>query len=678
MKFYIPFILCVLLMMNSFADKEFKANLGKVSTEELTMTHCSIDSGANAAILFDIGKSEVKFEADRGFSLEFTRHVRIKVFNKEGYDHANIEIMLYKSDNDAERLTSFKGYTHNLEGKAKEKEKISKGDGITEEISKHWIAEKYTMPNVKEGSVIEYEYTISSPFLFQLQDWQMQYSIPVLRSDYTAIFPEYFWYTKHYRGAMSLDEEEYSTSTFRGVGVLRDEAYVYKGSVSRTDTKPAAFEYMTHKYHFVSLDTPGLKKEPYMPDIDNYFAEISFELAYTDFPGGLRKNYTLEWEDVNETLMTDPDFGLQLNNSGYAKSFLNPMLMSVKDTLAVAVNIFNHVRDYMKWNGMRSIYVTSNLRNAYRDKAGNSADINLMLVSLLREAGIESFPILVSTRDNGFVQQQRPSITQFNYVIALTWIDGMEYFLDATDADYPFGMLPERCLNGLGRLVNDEKGEWVNVMPSGIHKEIISSGLLVKEDGILTGKISKIKSDYSAIDFRIDVKEANNLDDFISSLSEKNPGLKITSYNIENLDSLEAPVTVDYEILLDNHSQSIGDFIYINPLITERIEDNPFKPELRVYPVDMIYPLEQIVSINITVPQDYDVESLPQSSAIKLPEKGGMFLYSCNMVGNNISVTCRLSLAKALFPQNEYPYIREFFNQVVTKHAEQIVLKKKS
>lgn len=667
----------ILIAFNCFAD-EFKADLGKVSKDEIKMEFCPIDSGANAAILFDIGRSEVKFIPDEGFVLEFKRHIRIKIFNKEGYDRANVEIMLYKTGSDREKLTHFKGYTHNLDGKSMEREKITNRDGNQEDINEHWFAEKFSMPGVREGSIIEYEYTVKSPFVMQLQDWQMQYEIPVIRSEYTVEFPEYFWYNKHYRGSVALDKNEYSTSVYQGVGAFRQEANSNMGNLSKTEVEVASYDYKTHVYHFLATNTPGLKEEPFMPDIDNFYAEISFELAYTDIPGSLRKNYTQTWEGVNEMLLKDSEFGVQLNSSGYARDFIKPLLSEVKDPIRRAKAIYEHVRDRMKWNDWNSIYVASTLRKAYRERSGNSADINVMLVSLMREAGIEAYPVLISTRNNGHIQFERPSIAQFNYVIALARINGNDFFIDATDPHYPFSMLPERCINGDGRLIDEKSGNWVTVKPGGMVKEVVSSNLVIDDNGVLTGKISKIKSEYASIDFRNKVKNANGMDDFISSLSEKNPGLSIKSYNVENIDSLSAPVKVEYDIILDNHSRQVGDFIYLDPLITEKMEENPFKPEKRVFPVDLVYPNEHLVSVNIKVPEGYTVESLPQATAVKLPEKGGMFLFSCNKLGNNISVTSRIALNKAFFTQNEYPYLKEFFNQVVAKHAEQIVLKKKS
>lgn len=677
MRFFFTAAIVVAFVVNSYAGKDFKADLGKVSKDELKMTHCPIDSSASASILFDIGRSEVKYIIGTGFVKEFRRHVRIKIFNKEGYDQANIEIPLYQSGNDKEKLVQFKGYTHNLEGNSAEKEKVTKGDGNSEEVNKHWYVEKFTMPDVKEGSVIEYEYTINSPFLFELQDWQMQYTIPVMRSDYTAVFPEYFWYNKQMRGSVALAVNDYSTEMFRDQGTYKTESKVYN-ETGMTDIKTGTIEYRNHVFHLVSENVPGLREEPYMPDIDNYFAEISFELAYTEFPGETRENYTKTWKDINRLLLDDEEFGTQLGRSGYAKDFIDPLIAAGDDELTKAVLIFEYIRDRMKWNGLRGIYVTSSLRSAYKERSGNSADINLMIVSLLREAGIESYPVLVSTRDNGFVRLGRPSITQFNYVIAVAKIGGVDYFLDATDPDYPFAMLPERCINGQGRIINEQEGDWITVNPAGNRKEVISGNLSVSEEGVLTGKLSKIKSEYSAIGFREDVSKANNIDDFIAGMSSKNPGLTIHSYQMENLDSLAAPVKVEYDIELENYSHVAGDFIYLEPMITEKIDENPFKPDTRIYPVDIIYPNEQIIVMNITLPEGYAVESLPEATAIRLPEKGGMFLYNCNQMGNTISVTCRLVLGKPIYMQSEYPYIKEFFNQVVSKQAEQIVLKKRT
>jgi len=75
----------------------------------------------------------------------------------------------------------------------------------------------------------------------------------------------------------------------------------------------------------------------------------------------------------------------------------------------------------------------------------------------------------------------------------------------------------------------------------------------------------------------------------------------------------------------------------------------------------------------------YVMDALPKSMILKLNEENeGVFEYRISMSGNSISFRSRIRIGRANFQPDEYEMLREFFNYVVKKHAEQIVFKKKS
>ena len=79
----------------------------------------------------------------------------------------------------------------------------------------------------------------------------------------------------------------------------------------------------------------------------------------------------------------------------------------------------------------------------------------------------------------------------------------------------------------------------------------------------------------------------------------------------------------------------------------------------------------------ITIPEGYTVDELPQSKVLMLPGNAGKYVYNVANTGNSITLLSNFQINKSLFLQTEYPNLREFYNQVIAKQAEQIVLKKK-
>ena len=152
--------------------QDFKMKFGKIDMDELKMTEYDKDASASAVILGDFGDIDFQYNETQGyFEIFFTRHTRIKILKKNGYHWADHEISLYDNNRIAEKVYSLKGYTYNLENGKLVKDKLKKESQFYERKSKNWNALKFTMPVVREGSIIEYSYVIKSNYIFNLPEW---------------------------------------------------------------------------------------------------------------------------------------------------------------------------------------------------------------------------------------------------------------------------------------------------------------------------------------------------------------------------------------------------------------------------------------------------------------------------------------------------------------------------
>jgi hypothetical protein len=79
----------------------------------------------------------------------------------------------------------------------------------------------------------------------------------------------------------------------------------------------------------------------------------------------------------------------------------------------------------------------------------------------------------------------------------------------------------------------------------------------------------------------------------------------------------------------------------------------------------------------ITIPPGYTVDELPKPKIMTLPNNSARYVYTVTQVGDAINIVSNLQINKSLFLQDEYPNLREFYNQLIAKQSEQIVLKKK-
>ena len=216
----------------------------------------------------------------------------------------------------------------------------------------------------------------------------------------------------------------------------------------------------------------------------------------------------------------------------------------------------------------------------------------------------------------------------------------------------------------------------MNITAPGKDKSVALYTVDLKDDNTLEGKCQVVNSEYAAFNFRKDYQEANSQDEFIENLENENAGLHIHEFNIEDLDSLEKPVKEIYDFDITNKISSVGDEIYINPLLTNQISDNPFKLDSRQFPVDYGYPIESTYIYNYTIPDNYEIEEVPKPINMGLSSKGAYFLYNVSKSGNRIVISCRLTISKDTFLPGEYFELKEFYNQIIKKETEPIVLKK--
>ncbi|WPP50436.1 DUF3857 and transglutaminase domain-containing protein [Catalinimonas niigatensis] len=673
----ILFIFSLLSLPSLAQDAEIK--FGKVSQEELSMHVYPLDSSASAVVLSDIGNTRFKYSEGSGIQLEFTRHTRIKILSTSGYEWANVRVPLYNDGKDKERISSLKGYTYNLVNGNVEKEKLKSSSEFSEKYSDHYDIAKFTMPAVKEGSVLEYEYTITSDFMYNLQDWEFQKSIPVMWSEYNVSIPEYFNYKQFMRGYHSLAIHDtgkkpgkftYSTKTRSGGRGLRDANL-------HTNFKNESLDFTEYTERWVATDVPALVEEPHITTMDDYVMKITFELASIMFPGETMKVYSTTWENIDKELLDAEYFGNIIQKKGVVKKEVDALAVGETDPMKKLAILYTYMRDQVRWNGDKRLFASQTSQKTLENKSGNSADINLTLIAMLNYAGIETYPVALSTRDHGILIPSYPMINQFNYVIAMVKIDGQTLLLDATEQNCPFNLLPIRCLNGNGRVVSNEASEkWVKLeeLQNANTNQLVVAYVSLNEAQQLEAKISSSSTDYLALKLR--QKYSKGEEERSKPIKEQYQGWNITNYEATQWEDIYKPVEEKMQGTMNNEMMETGDIIYLNPILINRVHENPFKLEDRTYPVDYAHTNKQMYMMNFTIPQGYEVEELPESIALALPDNGGKFIYQTKQIGHMIQVVNKLEIHKSRFDAQEYPYLREFYNQIVAKQSEQLVLRK--
>lgn len=664
------------LITLSFSSKTLaqEVKYGKVSKEELQEKSYPLDSSANAAVLYQKRRTHYEYSGNEGWILITKVHQRIKLYNKDGFDWATKKIRLYNGKNGDERI-SVKGNTYNIVDNKIEKTKLKKNGIFDEDISENWRRKKFTMPNIKAGTVVEWEYTVRSPYYSNIDDMVFQYEIPVKYVESKVVIPEYFKfkYQPNLYYPVSIKQTQKNRKLNFSYRENAKSISSYGSTGAKTVRREVSVDLLEKVFEASEKNIPALKEEPYVNNMNNYICKVSFELtAYTP-KYGIPKFFNNTWKDVAKTIYKSSKFGGELKKTTYFKQDLATSLQN-KTTLPQKVAaIFNLVKNKIKWNSNYGKYTNIGVKKAYKEGVGNAAEVNLTLVAMLREAGIKANPVLVSTRSHGV--SLFPTTDGFNYVIAIIETPNGYITLDATEKYSIPNVLPVRTLNWTGRIVRkDGSSESVDLFPKRHAKENTYLSVKVDDDGLVSGSKRSTLTNTYALNYR---NTKNNVaSEELRSSYEKRYNIEIEEVKTSNKNDLGKPIVESYKFESEDLIDVVGDKLYVNPLLFLGETSNPFTLEDRKYPIDFATPWEEKLTVTIEIPEGYKVESIPEKYAISLPNNYALFKFLSSVKGNKIQVLSSIKMNTPIIPQDYYNAIKEFYKVIVEKHTEKIVLLK--
>jgi len=642
------FVLLFIFINTAFAQSKY----GNATIEELEMTSYPQDTSAIALILLKNGETHFVFNDQKGFQFEYTLQMKIKILKKEGLDFCDQQISFYEESSDwKESVRGLSGTTYNLENGKVVKTKLSKEFIFDGDVNERWKLKKFTMPAAKVGSVIEFKYTITSDFFWELRDFAFQSSVPIQYAKYEVRIPEYYHYNMNMGGYLRVQtkDEPVNDQIFLG------------GQI---------FSFTARQLTFTIQDAPALKDEKYLWCKNDYLTKVSFELRSTQYPGQMVKTFTSSWGKIDEQILKS-SYNSNVKKTGLFKDNIT----KTDNDFQNAAEILSMIKYKVKWNDKYNA-LPGNIGDALKNGLGSSADMNFLLINALKAAGLDAYPVILSTRSNGRIPFTHPSLSAFNYVITGVTIDSKKYFTDAAAKYGNWNMLPERCMVPQARIMKEGACEWVNL-------STISSGttLIITKSKFVDDKckmdITWTRKGNNAYDFRSFFFERHkDQEDYVSNLATNLNG-EISDFKIENEMDINKDVKTEFTLTKD---MPLGDdHVYINPLQIKLFSENPFTAEERTFPINFDHLENYIQIVDIEIPEGYTVEELPKAEKYIFGEDTPIsFTYNISHQGNIIKLHYQYQLKKLLLLQDEYVALKDFFAKVILKNSEQIVLKKVS
>ncbi len=615
---------------------------GTVSNEEINLKQCEFDKDANTVMLLH--------EAFSGYDDErrliTLHHVRIKILKEKGFAEANVTIPFFKKD-DFENIDLVEGMTINtLQNNQVENTKLERKSIYTKAINERIGEVVFAFPSIKVGSIIDYKYRSTMKTYGGLQDWDFQEQMPVMVSKYTLIISPNLEFTYRVNKAPDMP-----------VKVTQDAS---SGTV-----------------YFEMHNIPGLGAEPYMDARKDYLQKIEFQLSGFNQNGQGKSNYMTTWDGVTKELTTSAEFGAQLNKNIEGTSVFIQQVKAMVTPEEKMKMVFNFVRSNLKWNNLYSKYAYEGVKAAWQKKSGSSGDINLLLINLLKEAGLDAYPMLVSERFHGKVNSAYPFIDQFNSVFACVIINNKKYYLDATDKDTPPHITPFSILNTTAFIVNRKTGGLTNITNDTLlYKENIIAQLELAENGTLSGEVQIASFDYARIKKLEEYKEDKNRflrDHFtVYETSISTPDVEVK--NIEN-DSL----ALEQKGKISGGLNSTGGYSFLPLNLFTGFDGNPFLSDNRFSNINFGYRRNVQLNMSVQLPSNYQVDEIPKSVKLSNPDKDIIFIRQVEYDKESNRLICMMlfEFKKSLYEADTYPILKEVYKRIFDYLKEPVVLKKK-
>jgi hypothetical protein len=660
MRTLLPIALLVLCAASSAFGQDHGFPFGNPGYAEFDFKVYAADTSAQAVVLDEFGEAYIDLETlDK---VIFKHHIRIKILKPQGLKYADYSIALYNNNKGKEELLrSVKASSFNLRSSITET-KLENSKVFTEKYSKNLTVKKFALPDVRVGTILEIAYEIESPFLFNFRTWKFQEEIPKRRSEFWATYPANYEYNVVLKGFQKLDKNESK--------LIKDCV----GTRSTLGTTPAAD---CAQFKYAMNNIPAFVDEDFMVARSNYMSSINYELATVRHFTGQVNKITQEWKDAEQEMRQDTRFGTQLKKGKDIAEGLGVDDADAPATLPRAKKIYEAHKAWYQWNGEYGMLTEQGIRKAFDERKGNVADINLALVAVLRHQGFAADPVILSTRANGFVTEVHPVLSDFNYVVARVRIGETYYLLDATDDYLTFGMIPERCINGKGRVMTDKESAWIDLKPTEKSRQVTLISLTLGKDGKLTGKVQNSYAGYAAMEQRKRIRSYANENEYVTEVAEKVlKAADVKAHKLTDVDSLYKPLSEVFDIEVDGFADEQTRHHVLAPFIADRWDANPFKSPQRLYPVDFGIPIDETIIINLDLPPGVTITDLPQKVGLALPNAGGRFLFDARYTENRLTLQSNLIIARTIYSSEEYHYLKELFNSVVSAQNANIVLQR--
>jgi hypothetical protein len=584
---------------------------------------------------------------------------RLKIFTKKGRSYANVEITYSGREfhiiDVKARTISPDGTVTPFTGKAYDKT-IIKGHGIK------YLAKTFTLQNVQPGSIIEWKYTeYWDDHSLYAPHWTLQESLAQKLAKFTFV---------PYSGSGDVTGEHGLANRvyYASLGLPKD---------AKINQLPGG------RMELEVKDIPAFHDEDLEPPTAVLKMRVDFFYGSDKMgkPAEYWKEQGKYWNKevekfIGHSAAVASAAKQAVAGSGTTEQKVRKLYARVQMIKNLSYQESDEL-DNLRPEDKNALKITA--EDILQKNEGKHDQLARLFVAMARSVNIPAWVMRVAPRDETFFQINLPSWRQLTSEVAIVNIDGKEIFLDPGTAFCPFGLL-EWMRTGVQGVRQTEKGgtAMAGTPPPG-YKQTLTlrvARLTLAQDGSLDGTVKFSWTGQEALSRRIDASstDQNGRKEQLESELKKILPAGSVAQLLESASwtNPDEPLSATFKVRVPSFASSTSKRLLFASGLFESASKPLFVSAERKYAVHFDYPYRSIDDVQITLPADFEIESLPKTRLLQTDFSYYKSEGSAN--GTTLSMRRDFAIAGMAFPVKFYGPLRKFFQDVNAGDEEQVVL----
>lgn len=432
-------------------------------------------------------------------------------------------------------------------------------------------------------------------------------------------------------------------------------------------------------YKWKAENLKAIKHEPMMPSLGRYIERLylrPIDFVYDNTPGTFSN-----WEDMGKWSYSLLEGRDELSKETLDKiKQLTANCTSDREKVKVLYDYLGETTRYISIQlgigGYQPIPAKEVARTGFGDCKGLTNYLKAMLNSIEIPA---NYTCIEMNGNEKTLMADFPNFNQMNHVILQVPLPNDTLWLECTNPKgVPFGYVHSGIAGQEALVLSDAGGKIVRLpkYDHSLNLEKNSAKLVLKEDGSAT---ANCKTYYAYIIY----EENQNLltDKYTEQLNQLRKGIKIPNATITKISIADNPspnpsMVLDYEWNTTSFGNKTGSrlFVPINPFQQEILTLKSKEKRQREFQITN--GVNEMDSIQITIPSDYVVESAPKD--IVIDNSYGSFQSTIAIGKQTITIYQKLKINPNIWEAQKYSEFISFINRISEIYSSNIILKKQS